>query len=104
MKRCGQRRLAGLGSSQFGEDELKMLARAERVRAEVRTRTRVLARLRTADRHPVRRASSRIGDEKIREDRIVPEVLDLKWLIAAELPAQLGLPRFDRHAIRPTVA
>src|SRR5439155_385898 len=89
-------------SFQPRQGELDVLARPQRVRREVRARAEVVPRLAAPDHHPVAIPRERIGDLELRGDRMAARAaLEEELLLAAELPAQLPLPRLERQLLRP---
>ena len=82
------------------QDELDVLAGAEGVRLEVGAGTEVPVRFRAADDHAVNTAVLGIGEPELGEDGMLPDVLDAKGLLSAELPAKLSLPYLQRHVRR----
>ena len=90
----------GAFAFQFGQCELDVLAGAERVGGKVGAGAIIVARLRAANEDAVTALTLRVGHLEFGEDRMLADVLDKKVLLTAKLPAQLGLPLFQRHVIR----
>ena len=82
---------------QLGERELDVLAGAERVGGEVRAGAGIVAEGQAANGDAIGIPALRIGDLELGKSGMIAEIAQAKLLLAAELPAQLGLPLFERH-------
>ena len=92
-----ERRLAAAPLSQPAEHELDVLAGSERAGGEVGAGAKIVAQLGPANGDAIRVLAFGIGDFELGEDRLAADVPPGKLLIAAKLPPQFPLPRFQRH-------
>ena len=89
----------GRFAAQRGQGVLDVLASAERVRGKIGTGAMVVADLSSPNDDPIGTARLRIDDLEVGEDRMIAEIAQPEFLLPAELPAQLDLPGFERHAL-----
>ena len=77
-----------------------MFARTEIVGGKIRAGTKVFTRICAANCDSIAIAVLRVGHLKVREHRLVADILDLEGLRASKLAPQLGLPSLDVHTHR----
>ncbi len=84
---------------QGGQHKLDVFTSAKSVCGEIGTGAMVVAETRAADADAVGVAALWIDDLELGEDGLIADVLEAIVLFTAELPPQLDLPIFERHAV-----
>ena len=84
---------------QLRKRELDVLATAKRVGREIRAGAGIVAGIAATNGDAVVIPALRIRDLKLGEGGMIAKILQAIFLLAAKLPAQFELPRFERHAV-----